>query len=297
MKKIKLSTIIILVFVFTLGIVASGLTISYAATTLSSKNVHYDNTNSGGSSTNVSGAIDELYATADDQDLLTAKIIDKIYPIGSIYISTTDSTVDSVEQRFGGTWVRYATDTTLVGYKEGTNTINATGGSKIVTLVESNLPSHNHEISHTHRVSGTANDVDIYGLEYLAEKFLNHTHPIPSLSGSGTTTAAGEHTHNVYRTSGHAASGTNRYTAQGTGDTYKTTAAGNHTHEVTISTKASTTGTCGLILIDTITGIHSHPVDGETITIDNPLSGNTGAGLPVDIQDPYTVVYMYKRTA
>ena len=282
-KDVKL--LIIIVFTFTLGIVASGLTISYAATTLSSKNVHYDNTNSGGSSTNVSGAIDELYATADDQDLLTAKIIDKIYPVGSIYISTTDSTVDSVEQRFGGTWVRYATDTTLVGYKEGTNTVNATGGSKTVTLSNINLPNHTHTTPTTNTGGQSA----------------SHTHSIPTLTG--TAESAGEHAHNQYIYLNQASTATKPanaayYNFAGGSNTwlYGSTTANNynrwwigasnpsgaHTHS--ISTNTSTTGN------DNVD--HTHTLPAMTTN-----SCTNCSSTPVNVQNPYTVVYMYKRTA
>ena len=64
MKKINIKTLIF-VFLITLGTVVAGLTISYAASTLASSSVYYDNSKSGGSSTNVSGAIDELYNLSD----------------------------------------------------------------------------------------------------------------------------------------------------------------------------------------------------------------------------------------
>lgn len=52
---------------------------------------------------------------------------DKIYPVGSIYMSLTDETVESVTEKFGGTWEKME-DTFLIGassnYQAGT-----TGGT------------------------------------------------------------------------------------------------------------------------------------------------------------------------
>lgn len=54
-----------------LTIIISGLLFAsigvYAATTLASSSVSYDNTTSGGSSTNVQGAVDELYSLTDSK--------------------------------------------------------------------------------------------------------------------------------------------------------------------------------------------------------------------------------------
>jgi len=159
MKKKK--NIFVIICGFAIGTIISSLTATYAATTLSSKNVYYDNTNSGGSSSNVAGAIDELYATADDQDVLINKMLDKMYPVGSVYISTTDSSVDAVVTRFGGTWEKFGEGKTLVG--EGTNT-DSENNSKTFTISENtaktgvyktklsaaNLPYHTHDITHSH---------------------------------------------------------------------------------------------------------------------------------------------------
>ena len=65
MKKIKeifsKNTKVIIAFI--VGIIISGPTV-YAATTLLSQSVYYNNTNSGATSTNVQGALDELYTKA-----------------------------------------------------------------------------------------------------------------------------------------------------------------------------------------------------------------------------------------
>ena len=251
-KDVKL--LIIIVFTFTLGIVTSGLTISYAAETLSSKNIHYDNTNSGGSSTNVAGAIDELYATADDQDILKKEIIDTIYPVGSVYITTTESKVDDVVARFGGTWERYATDTTLVGYKEGTNTINATGGSKTVTLSNTNLPNHTHTTSSKNVTNWTAteNGAHNHGIGVMSDgKLVGMNIDWPG--GAGITNRIGWSDSEIM------------YGRVNAGFTQTT---GSHGHTVTGTIPSLTTNSC-----------------------------TNCSSSPINIQNPYVVVYMYKRTS
>ena len=62
-----------------------------------------------GSDATLQNSLDELYSIADKYDELNKKInslkndvINEIYPVGSIYISETDSSVSDVEKRFGG---------------------------------------------------------------------------------------------------------------------------------------------------------------------------------------------------
>ena len=234
---------------FAIGTIIASITATYAATTLSSKNVYYDNTTSGGSSTNVSGAIDELYATADDQDILMAKIIDKIYPIGSIYISTTDSSVEAVESKFGGEWEKYSKGRTLVG-DDGTTYIgnpeNAknTGGATTAT------------ISYTPK--GTISSYSgISGATVLTiEQIPAHTHMqnFTATAGANTNIYIGGLTNQIWTAESVAPQMTNITTAA-------TGGSQGHTHTID----------------------HSHTFTG------------TKENLNINVQDPYTVVYMYKR--
>lgn len=68
MKKIKeiIKNNIKIVIAFILGGVVFGTLGVYAATTLLSQSVYYNNTNSGATSTNVQGALDELYTRASN---------------------------------------------------------------------------------------------------------------------------------------------------------------------------------------------------------------------------------------
>jgi len=60
LKKVTSHTI-----AFVLGAIVFSVIGAYAATTLSSSSVYYDNSTSGGTSTNVAGALDELYNLSD----------------------------------------------------------------------------------------------------------------------------------------------------------------------------------------------------------------------------------------
>lgn len=66
------------------------------------------------------------------------------YPIGAIYLSVNDTDPGIL---FGGTWEQIAQGRTLVGVDTNDtdfNTVKKTGGSKSVTLTESQIPAHKH---------------------------------------------------------------------------------------------------------------------------------------------------------
>ncbi len=68
----------------------------------------------------------------------------KIYPIGSIYTSTTDTNPGTI---FGGTWVAFGSGRTLVGVDTSQtefNTVEKTGGEKTHTLTIAEMASHTH---------------------------------------------------------------------------------------------------------------------------------------------------------
>ena len=178
----------------------------------------------------------EILALNDEIKNTSAKeLANYLYPVGSIYMSTEDDTVEKVQNKFGGTWVRYAEDTTLVGYKENTNKVNDTGGSKTVTLTTNNLPSHSHVI--------------------------------PSLNGK---TVALNHFTKLNGTGDYAVNAGGSTSAITLGDSINSSIA-HWTLEIpslSLTTTESTTTTC------------------------TNCSAN-----PINVQNPYTIVYMYKRTA
>lgn len=150
-----------------------------------------------------------------------ANRLDKTYPIGSIYKTTTYSKASEVGNALGGVWEAYAIGKNLVGVDQNDtnfNVVDKTGGSSFTILSSSNLPPH--------------------------------THSIPVLSG--TAASAGAHTHGLY---GGIAVWTSSTTKFGltTGSSFSnfstlkqtaaTGSAGAHSHTVTMN--ASTTGSVG----------------------------------------------------
>lgn len=91
---------------------------------------------------------------------ITAVTIDNIYPVGSIYwTGKAPNDGGNPNVLFGGTWVQIKDR--FVWAKGDSDTLNATGGAKTVTLEVANLPSHSHSFtpsgsvsSHTHGLNG-----------------------------------------------------------------------------------------------------------------------------------------------
>lgn len=104
---------------------------------------------------------------------------DKIYPVGSIYITTSNTNPGTYFE--GTTWERYAKGQTIFGQIDGDSafTPNNTGGNKKISvkpdgtigktaLSTSQVPRHNHmQSAHRHGIiftgtHGSANDKYIY---------------------------------------------------------------------------------------------------------------------------------------
>lgn len=76
--------------------------------------------------------------------------LDKVYPIGSIYQNARSS--DNPRTLFGiGAW-HQITDKFLASY--GSKIIEQQGGNDTVTLQINNLPTHHHDMVHTHNWTG-----------------------------------------------------------------------------------------------------------------------------------------------
>ena len=136
-----------------------------------------------------------------------------IYPVGSIYLSVTDSTVESVITRFGGTWVRIAEGETLFGYKSGDSnfgTAGGEGGAKTINI------QHKHTVdSHSHTIDNQSGKTGTPSTTYTGDTTLDSTQ-IPSHSHTATL----ENTSSVSAIGGSGsaivASGGNFYCPNGT---------------------------------------------------------------------------------
>lgn len=81
-----------------------------------------------------------------------------VYPVGSIYQSTTKST--SPADMFGGTWAELG-GKFLVGFTTAAGTFHtagATGGAETHTLATTEIPAHNHSIDPSHVMSQVGAD-------------------------------------------------------------------------------------------------------------------------------------------
>ena len=89
----------------------------------------------------------QIATTAYVQTELTNHLL-SIYPVDSIYTSVSSTNPSSL---FGGTWDAFGEGKVLVGKADsGTfDTAGATGGNETHELIEAELPSHTHTVSHT----------------------------------------------------------------------------------------------------------------------------------------------------
>ena len=187
--------------------------------------------------------------------------INEIYPVGSIYISTTDDNIDDVIARFGGEWEKYSQGRTLVGEGTGTDingnvstfAVNNTGGEYSHTLTTSQLPSHSHIYSKSSTTTGST--------VLTVDQIPSHRHMLNSPGGTvGFYDGSGENVGSNYAYTldwNKKSSRTDIYISSG----YAGGDQG-HTHSISQSTTATT---------------------------------NTGSGSSFNVQNPYITVYMYKR--
>ena len=205
-------------------------------------------------------------------------ILDKVYPIGSIYMSVNNVNPADL---FGGTW-QELTGRFLLG-RSTAHAAGSTGGEEEHTLTSNEMPAHTHNgPSHTH--TGPSH----------THTGPSHTHTLASHTHTASTASAGAHTHKVNRAK-LAATGTAKYAIQdvSSGDqpTKTSQSAGAHTHTVTVNgsgkltTAASGTGNTGA----SGTGNTGASGDGAT--------SSTGGGAAHNNMPPYLAVYMWKRTA
>ena len=141
-------------------------------------------------------------------------IIDKVYPIGSIYMSVVNN---SPANFIGGTWVALNEGRVLIG-ANSTYTAGKTGGEFTHKITVAELPEHNHSAS---TASAGA-----------------HTH-------TASTNSTGDHAHNYvcYKTTEAVYNMGGGSHIMNVGSTLATTSAGTHSHTVTIASADAHTHT------------------------------------------------------
>lgn len=213
---------------------------------------------------------DKVKAYIDTND---DAIVDKIYPVGSIYMSVTDSTVASVQARFGGTWVRIAEGETLFGYKSGdTNfgTVGNEGGSKSINLQHKHTVDKHSHLMDTYTSGNNGNTGDC---TLTINQIPAHSHTVGTRSSAYGQAWKANGASAVASGSAFTAIGRGGDTAWYTetdskgGGKAHSHSLNNHSHKLEAYTQQSSPGT------------------------DNQLS------TAQTILNPYITVYMYKRTA
>ena len=98
-------------------------------------------------------------------------IIDKIYPVGSIFMSATLSTATAVGNALGGTWEEWGTGKVPVGVDTSDADFEESeieGGEKEHTLAVTEMPRHNHTLSFTANSTGVGTS-RTYGTVYSTQ--------------------------------------------------------------------------------------------------------------------------------
>lgn len=198
-------------------------------------------------------------AIAGGGGLTKQEIVDFIYPVGSLFISTTSTNPSTY---LNGTWERWGQGRVPISVNDTDSDFNAankTGGEKTHTLSTDEMPSHLH-------AKGTLVTSDAG----------SHKHNV-----SGTAASAGTHIHkgwnrNVYRGDGNHAA----LVTTGTSSSFATqndVASSDGAHEHSVSGTAASAGN------------HSHTISGSTASVGG---GNAHNNMP-----PYITCYMWRRTA
>lgn len=209
--------------------------------------------------------------TADDVKL--SDYLNHIYPVGSVYLSTSSS---SPEKFLGGNWEQIK-DTFLMAagdeYAAGT-----TGGSQTLTLNASNIPSLS--------ISGTTAKTTT-----VASNSAGTTTATTTLAanGVGSTTSAGAHTHTFtapqYVDLAVDTQGSNPYGGIiGGWTTWSASSSGNHTHSLNIPALTVNSATVRL---------NALTVNGAAVT--GSYSNATPSS--IDITNKYIAVYMWRRVS
>ena len=201
--------------------------------------------------------------SGDEEDFQNS-FLNKTYPVGSIYISTSSTNPSSL---FGGTWTSYGAGRTLVGVGSNgeTNYTSAglTGGNEKISLAVANLPAHTHSVTPSGTVSST-----FKGTSATLGSAGSHTHSMPY-------TATRDSNENTQGGAGAVLPGVGfadrLYVI---GYTLTTTSAGAHTH--TFTAKGSVTSSFAGTNVNTT---------------------SVGSSSSLDVRNPYITTYMWKRTA
>lgn len=172
--------------------------------------------------------------TAEQVRVEMDAVTNKLYPVGSIYISVNNVNPSGF---FGGSWVAFASGKTLVGVDTSQGEFNAVekpGGHKELQSHTHGLNNHVHNLgnhthsvpNHTHTMQGSGNHFHYLGIDKSAvQKGTSYNKPNNFTSGSTSykSNTTGNHTHTMNSTGSCTTGANNGNTGGNSGNT---TAAG-----------------------------------------------------------------------
>lgn len=220
-------------------------------------------------------------------DWLKGKLTLVVYPIGSVYMSFTDT---NPRDLFGGTWQKV--DSKFLMGSGANHSVRSTGGQETVTLTANQMPIHSHSGSssetgsHTH--SGSTGAVGNHSHTITVADNGLHSHS-PSKSGYAFTvnTFIGN-TGNAVARRQMQYTGNSGYWAMTTTtnmdnihQAQTTSSNGSHSHTATASENGSHSHN---ISVES-NGKHTHDIN----------IGNAGGGASHNNMPPYIVVNIWER--
>ena len=229
--------------------------------------------------------------------LLVADLLNKVYPVGSIYMSAVNV---SPATFLGGTWQAIEQGRMLMAagssWQAGT-----TGGAAYHALTVQEMPAHDHSATetaaggHTHGAStGSAGAHSHSGSTNNAG---NHYH-------TGTTSTSGAHHHGTwgeadgaplgYYDSARKYSGLSGHIDKDN-TLFNTTTDGNHSHSFSTSWSGEHAHSLSIASAGALT--HSVAIAAAGAHVHAITIGRTGSGAAFSILPPYVAVYMWRRTA
>ena len=256
---------------------------------------------------NIAGILSNLTTNkSSDSSSTYFKLMKLIYPVGSIYWSGNSTNPATL---FGGTWTQIKDK--FIWAKGDSDTLNATGGAKTVTLSVANLPSHNHTFTPQGSIGVTTNPT-----------FVGTSVTTGNQSGNPTVTVNTSHTHKIWtygNDTGRISSSTavspistnsnvqsdaqiiptfDHFANSTTVGYYQKTKNGSSTKDI-LQSAGNTNQSCN------VSGNHTHSVTAEgtisggsySFTGTAGTTGANGSGTAVNKMPPYIVKYCWERTA
>jgi len=102
-------------------------------------------------------ATGNVNTTGGELQINGTNVLEKVYPVGSIYINATSATNPGTLLGFG-TWVAFGVGKVVVGLDSTDtdfDTVGETGGAKTHTLTTSEIPSHTHALDASDNPGGS----------------------------------------------------------------------------------------------------------------------------------------------